>query len=367
MTPKARSLLRMGIEDDFRAVIENAVMRAAEQAGEEAVMRVLESGKLGEAIAASAPEIGSSVADGLADRTPGLIAERRANEAGIAEMIRQAYGPGLDICEGVLRSAHEIGEEYVDLSAPEDEGVPILRWVLGHLHARACRIAEEALVLLRAGYGLGAYSRWRALHEVVVVGEFIKQSGDDAAARYYDHRAINRWQLLKAASESGRLDEHERGALSHAQERKDKLVEVYGEEFTSDYGWAAKALSGRPDGGFRGIQAATDFTHLRVDYREASSAVHAVAVWVLEPPDAEHLGTTLVTGASPLVIATPAHAVALSLLVSTGTLLTSTDSWAAPFLLSAISTLCDRAGDVLVAAEADVERRLREEQESEQK
>ncbi len=357
----------MGIEDDFRAVIENAVMRAAEQAGEEEIMRILKSGKLSKAITASAPEIGSSISDGLAERTPGLIIERRANEAGIAEMIRQAYSPGLDLCESVLRSAHEIGEEYVDLSTPEGEDdVPILRWVLGHLHARSCRIAEEALVLLRTGYGLGAYSRWRALHEVVVVGEFIKQSGDDTAARYYDHMAINRWRLLKAASESGRLDEHEQGVLAQAQERVDKLADIYGAEFRSDYGWAVKALSGQPHSGFRGIQAATDFTHLQVDYRESSSAVHAVAVGVLEPPDAEHLGTTLVTGASPLVIATPAHAVALSLLVTTGTLLTSTDSWAAPFLLSALSTLCDRVGDALVAAEADVERRLREERESEQ-
>jgi hypothetical protein len=136
----------VGIEDDFRAVIENAVIRAAEKAGQEEIMRILESGKLGEAIAASAPEIGSSVADGLAERTPSLIIERRANEAGIAEMIRQAYGPGLDLCESVLRSAHEIGEEYVDLSIPEGkDGVPILRWVLGHLRARSCRIAEEAL------------------------------------------------------------------------------------------------------------------------------------------------------------------------------------------------------------------------------
>ncbi|HXB64305.1 MAG TPA: DUF5677 domain-containing protein [Solirubrobacteraceae bacterium] len=274
----------MGIEDDFRAVIENAVMRAAEQAGEEEIMRILKSGKLGRAITASAPEIGSSIADGLAERTPGLIIERRANEAGIAEMIRQAYGPGLDLCESVLRSAHEIGEEYVDLSTPEGEDdVPILRWVLGHLHARSCRIAEEALVLLRTGYGLGAYSRWRALHEVVVVGEFIKQSGDDTAARYYDHMAINRWRLLKAASESGRLDENEQGVLAQAQERVDELADIYGAEFVRDYGWAVKALSGQPHSGFRGIQAATDFTHLQVDYRESSSAVHAVAVWVLEP------------------------------------------------------------------------------------
>jgi hypothetical protein len=357
----------MGIEDDFRGVIEDAVMQAAEQAGEEAIIRAVESGRLGEAIAASASEIGASIADGLAARTPGLIAERRANEAGIAELIRQAYGAGLDLCESVLRSAHEIGEEYVDLSAPEGEdGVPVLRWVLGHLHARACRIAEEALILARAGYGLGAYSRWRALHEVVVVGEFIKQNGDDTATRYYAHMTVNRWQLLKAASESGRLDEYKQGALARAQQRVDELADVYGPEFIRDYGWAAQALSGQPNGGFRGIQAATDFTHLRVDYREASAAVHAVAVWVLEPPDAEHLGTTLATGASPLIIATPAHAVALSMLVSTGTLLTSSDSWAAPFLLSAISTLCDRAGDVLAGAEVEVERQSREERESEQ-
>jgi hypothetical protein len=115
----------------------------------------------------------------------------------------------------------------------------------------------------------------------------------------------------------------------------DELVVMHGAEFLGNYGWAVKALSSQPDGGFRGIQAATDFTHLR-DYREASSAVYAVAVWVLEPPDAEHLGTTLLTGASPLVIATPAHAVALSLLVSTGTLLTSSDSWG-----STVPLICD--------------------------
>jgi hypothetical protein len=63
------------------------------------------------------------------------------------------------------------------------------------------------------------------------------------------------------------------------------------------------------------------------------------------------------------VVATPAHAVAISLLVSIGTLLTSTESWAAPFLLETISVLCDRAGELLVAAEAEVERQLREEQE----
>jgi hypothetical protein len=355
------------MEDDFRAVIEEAVMTAAEKAGVEEIMRILESGKLGEVLAQSAPEVGASIADGLADRTPALIIDRRANEAGIAEMIRQAYGPGLDLCESVLRSVHEIGEEYIDLKAPAGEdGVSVARWVLGHLHARACRIAEEALVLLRAGYGLWAYSRWRALHEVVVVGAFIKQSGEDTAARYYDHMVVNRWQLLNAASESGRLDEDERAVLAQAQKRVDELTDAYGAAFLGDYGWAVDALAGQPHRGFRGIEAATDFTHLRVDYREASSAVHAVAVWVLEPPDAEDLGTTLLTGASPLVIATPAHAVALSLLVGTGTLLTSIDSWAAPFLLSAISTLCDRAGDALLAAETDVERRLKEEREREQ-
>ena len=351
------------MEEQFRSIIEDAVVKAAEEAGEAKAIERIKSGAVGEAVASAAPEIGASMASTLIETMPRMLPERRGAEAAIAESLRRSYGPGLDVVEAILRCVHEIGEEYVELRFPKDGDIPVMRWVLGHLHARACRIAEEALVLLKTGYGLGAYSRWRALHEVVVVGEFIHQHGEETAARYYEHIDVNRWRLLKEGAEAGRLDEESLAALEAADARVDELAAKYGEEFRSDYGWDVKALAGQPNGGFRGIEGATDFTHLRVDYREASSAIHATAHWVLDPPDADLLGTTMVTGASPLVVATPAHAVAISLLVSIGTLLTSTESWAAPFLLETISVLCDRAGELLVAAEAEVERQLREEQE----
>ena len=54
---------------------------------------------------------------------------------------------------------------------------------LSRLLARACRIAEEVLVLLKAGYGQGALARWRALHEVAVVADLIAENGEDCAER----------------------------------------------------------------------------------------------------------------------------------------------------------------------------------------
>lgn len=353
----------MTLEAGFRSIIEGAVVKAAEKADEAKVIEAIKSGAFGEAVVSVVPEIGASMANTLVETMPWMLAERRGSEATIAESLHRSYGPGLDVVEAILRCVQEIGEEYVDLRFPKSGEIPVMRWVLGHLHARACRIAEEALVLLKAGYGLGAYSRWRALHEVVVVGQFINQHGEETAARYYEHIDVNRWRLLKEGADAGRLDEESLAALKAADARVDELTEKYGEEFRADYGWAVKALAGQPNGGFRGIEGATDFTHLRVDYREASSAIHAVAHWVLDPPDADLLGTTMVTGASPLVVATPAHAVAISLLGSIGTLLMSTESWASPFLLETISVLCDRAGELLVASEAEVERKLREEQE----
>jgi hypothetical protein len=267
---------------------------------------------------------------------------------------------GFDLCEAILRVASECGGEFTDLHFDSEDGVPVLWWVLGHLQARACRIAEEALVLLKAGYGLGAYSRWRSLHEVVVVGAFLKQHGEQTAARYVDHLGIHRWRLLQSASESGRLADEHKVELENSKVYADELVAKYDHRFLGDYGWAAQDLPASPHRGFRAVEEAADFSHLRVDYRHASASVHATAGMVLEPPESDYGGSTLQTGASPISIATPAHAVALSLVVSTGTMLTSTESWAAPYVLSAMLELCDRAEKALAAGEKAIEQRVQE-------
>ena len=345
----------MSIESTFEEMITTVIGRAFDGRSEEEIRRIIESDGFSGRMVEMVGAVGGMIADSCVEATPRMIAERRGSQAMIAEEIRRAYGPGLDLCEGVLRAAEEMAEEHVDLHF-RPEGMPATQWVLGHLHARACRIGEEALVLLQHGFGLGAYTRWRALHEVVVVGRFISQHGDELALRYAEHVDVNHWRLYKEADDAGRLSEEDREPYADAKARADELAERYGETFLRDDGWAAEALAGSEHSGFRGIEAATDFSSMRADYREASGGVHAVAAWVFLPPDAEHFGTTLVTGASPVVIAAPAAAVAVAVQTATETLLYSRESWSAPFVIAAMALLCQRAAEALAEGEATVAR-----------
>ncbi len=276
----------------------------------------------------------------------------------MAEQVRHTYGDGLDLVEAVLKMADESGEEFVDRYFRDDDGVPIMLWVLAHLQARACRIAEEALILLRAGLGLGAYARWRSLHEMAVVGTFIEQHGEETALRYFEHIEVDSWLQLRAAEDSGRITDEQREALVKAQADVDKLREKYGERFLTDYGWAADAVAGSPHRGFRAIEHAADFGHLRFDYRQASGEIHASAAMVLTPPDARDPYGTMLSGPSMLWIATPAHAVALSLCVTTNNLLQSVENPGAVFVMAAMSDIAERAGDTVGTAEREVEHRV---------
>jgi hypothetical protein len=121
----------------------------------------------------SIPTVSRHFADSLIEAMPAMIANRREFQATVAEEVQRVQGTGLDFVEALLKIADESGEEFADRYFKDADGIPIMSWVLAHLQARACRIAEEALLLLRAGLGLGAYARWRSLNEIAVVGTFI--------------------------------------------------------------------------------------------------------------------------------------------------------------------------------------------------
>jgi hypothetical protein len=66
----------------------------------------------------------------------------------------------------------------------------------------------------------------------------------------------------------------------------------------------------------------------------------------------------MIAGPSMIWIATPGHAVALSLCVTTSNLLRSVENPGAVFVLAAMSDIADRAGTTLVASEREVEKTL---------
>lgn len=244
----------MTVAEQFHEIIADALTAALDGRPAEEVERFIKAGGIGRTLDESIPDVSRGFADSLVEAMPGMIAHRRGFQATMAEQVRHTYGDGLDLVEAVLKMADESGDEFVDRYFRDDDGVPIMLWVLAHLQARACPIAEEALILLRVGLGLGAYARWRSLHEMAVVGTFIEQHGEETALRYFEHIEVDSWLQLRAAEDSGRITDEQREALVKAEADVDKLKEKYGERFLTDYGWAADAVAGSPHRGFRAIE-----------------------------------------------------------------------------------------------------------------
>jgi hypothetical protein len=145
------------------------------------------------------------------------------------------------------------------------------------LHARATQVAGEVEVLLRTGYADGAMSRWRTIHELAMVAYFIQQHGEEVAQRYLDHLSVDSLRMARvyrSASEKLGYEPMADAEWDQLQKAVNSLKDMYGKEFGSEYGWAAKAL-GKDAPKFADIERAVEFEKLRPYYKMASDNVHA--------------------------------------------------------------------------------------------
>ena len=149
---------------------------------------------------------------------------------------------------------------------------------LARLHIRACRIAEEILLLIENGHTEGAQARWRTLHEVTITATLIAHGGDALAERYFDHQAIE----LKRA-----LDDHNRATLAAGgaplsqhqaagiEREHDRAIARYKSDFRGMYGWASGQLGIPKDPKFHHLQDAAGSLSLKLRYRLSSFDTHA--------------------------------------------------------------------------------------------
>jgi hypothetical protein len=148
---------------------------------------------------------------------------------------------------------------------------------LTRLHARATQVAGEVEALLKSGYADGAISRWRTIHELAMVAYFIHQHGNEVAQRYLDHLTVDSLRMARVyrnASKKLGYASMEEKEWDELQSNVNSLKVQYGEEFATEYGWAAKALSkNKPN--FSDIEKAVEFDKLRPYYKMASDNVHA--------------------------------------------------------------------------------------------
>jgi hypothetical protein len=254
-----------------------------------------------------------------------LLSARKKDRIGFETRLAKRWRKPLRLLEMLLAIALEAGDdfnrEFRAMAAEENNQV---FEVLIRLHARACQIASEVLVLLKSGHADGAHARWRSLHEIAVVGVFIKREGNEIARRYLAHdgvescKAARQYQKHYARLGFEPISEAE---LKHLQSVYKRLVDHFGDAYRYDYGWAAPVL-GNKKPSFMDIEQKVGLDHFRPFYKLASHNVHANPKGVFHKlglfPGAEDV---LLAGPSNAGLVEPGQGTAISLSQITATLL----------------------------------------------
>jgi Family of unknown function (DUF5677) len=346
-------LMAMSLDQRYEEMISRVTRKLVDKIGPDRLEEIYASDKdpIGEAMPKVIEEAGDALAESLKRRIPEMVGDRRANFARYNAIIEEYWGEAFGFLEALVRIAFESGEDFFSSHAPTAKSEEdLVFYVLTRLHVRACRIGEEALVLMKNGYGLAAQARWRSLHEVVVVAAFIEKHGNDVAERYLLHEGIESWRAIEEyQARVGRLAGYEpatEGEFAEARKIRDDLVARFGPSFEGAYGWAAEVLARHPSRkarGFIAIEEDVELDHHRSHYRMASHATHANPKGILFMPDLHAEEDGLLAGPSYHGLADPGHAVCLSLTSITATVLGSRDGVAMPFIVSAMLRLCDEA------------------------
>ena len=184
----------------------------------------------------------------------------------------------------------EIYSQKIDNKDQKEEDLVLSS--IFQLHCLACRIAQEIIILMQAGFPDGAIARWRTLHEVVVISYFIRKNGHEIAYKFLLHDAIESYNSIEKYIRKPELfEKHQRALngllppleeLTNIKKIKEMLCEKFDPEFENTYGWAANII---PDPkniqeflknpNFSNIEENVGLDHLRPYYKMANISVHA--------------------------------------------------------------------------------------------
>ncbi|MDD4795969.1 MAG: DUF5677 domain-containing protein [Bacilli bacterium] len=175
------------------------------------------------------------------------------------------------LIELVYAYAYSFTETFFDSALEENN---LLFNSLHNIHARALLTSRECLTLLKNGYPDGAFSRWRTIYELSVVGKFLYEEDDsELCERYLEYYHIQ--------SYIDETNSRERGHQSHTDDsykilksNYDTIIKKYGKNYANgDYGWASNKFNDKKVT-FWDLKEKTQMDHLYGYYKLSSSYIH---------------------------------------------------------------------------------------------
>lgn len=306
---------------------------------------------------------GSDLAAEWTSARPDILMERNKELSEFRAFLHDVWGAALDALEAFIIMCVELGEDRFAnglASVPRNK-----REVLARLHARSSQISNEICILLRSGFADGAHARWRTLHELVTVGEFLLDAPDEVSEMYMIHADAAR---AKEAEEF----QNRQHAFGYELISADDMAKIiaakeaarskFGPSFLDDYGWATQYLKthhNKKDNrtSFIDIELAVNKSRLRSYYKLANRNVHAGFWGELsrlgsDPKWAENI---LLAGPSHFGLATPAYNTVYSLGLLTLRLLMEDSTLATLILAKSLTLLVIRFNELVNAAAIQTE------------
>jgi len=282
-----------------------------------------------------------------------FIEADRDHRISFGSRLDKRWNEGLRLCELVRILSLDTGMEYHDRHEADNDAQHL---ALVKLHARSCLISAEILSLLRSGHASGAHARWRALHEVAVIADFLASGDSELSRRYllYEHveslKGTKDYNTYASDLGNNPIPEAE---LKEMRSVVDELCDEFGVLFKSRNGWAASVFGFAPT--FRDIEEASGIGHHRPYYRMASHPVHAGPKGLAFDIGLGQPGKVMLAGPSDQGLADPGHGMCISLMQVTTSLVTRRPTAGDLVNLQVIQKVADQAGEALIRAHRDLE------------
>jgi len=299
----------------------------------------------------------------LKNEIPFIINENKVNNDVFFDKHIFYWKPAMDLLELLISTCIKAGSNVnTEREILEDSREEIHIGVLIRLHAKACAISNEILLLLKNGFADGAHARWRTLHEINVTLHFLDLNGSECTERFLAHEIYDSYYGMKFHKKyENRLQE------KGPSEEECKIIKnefkcaiaKYGHEFDSQYGWAVPYIkTDNPSRvGFQSLERAVRLDHMRPYFKWASQNVHTSFKTLTKSLAAPSFDINVINvGPSNYGLTDPAHAAALSLSQSTCAILKTSTTHENLIMMKCISNLCTEIGNAFLHISHQFER-----------
>ncbi len=144
---------------------------------------------------------------------------------------------------------------------------------LQNIQARSLLISRECLTLIKNGYPDGAFSRWRTIYELSVIGKLLyDENNQDLCERYLNYYHIQEYLDEKYLRERGQQN-HTDESFKILKYNYDFMIDKYGQNYVKGvYGWANNIFKKKVT--FKEIKDRVDMDNLYGYYKLSSNYIH---------------------------------------------------------------------------------------------